>query len=90
MIDGIVRQTADGVVIECSALCECMKNNPDVIKGYDNHAEGLTDSGLGNGCWKKQCQLSVPDHGNRCKAWPKDTSTWVIDIDTSKIKEIFK
>lgn len=87
MIDGIVRQLGNGVVIECSALCECIKNNPDVIKAYEN-GTGLVSTSYG--CWKKNCQLSVTDHGDRCSAYPKDTSTWLIDVDVNKIKQILR
>jgi hypothetical protein len=89
MVDGIVRQLTSGVVIECSAVCECMKNNPELVKAYDE-GTGAGVTWMPNGCRKKNCQLSVPDHGDRCMAWPKDTSTWVIDVDVNKIKEIVR
>lgn len=80
MIDAIVKQLPNGVVVECSAVFECIKANPQPANSYISY-NGVT-------CSSKNCILSVPEHGNRCMAHPKDTSTWLIDSDTSKIKQI--
>jgi hypothetical protein len=77
MVDGIVKQLRSGVVIECSAVEECMKANTGV--------QNVLNS---NGCIKRNCVLSVSEHGDRCSAYPCDTTTWLIDIDTSRIKQI--
>jgi hypothetical protein len=77
-LDGVVRQTISGIVVDCTCASQCMKINPDVRPG----------SCVPGGSAKKNCQLSV-DHGGRCIAYPDDTTSWLIDTDTSKIKQIF-
>jgi hypothetical protein len=82
-MDGYVRQLdgIGGVVIECSCVAACMKSNPDL-----SAAQQSTYPGCGK---VKKCQLvGNPDHGNRCAAYPQDTTTWFIDSDSSKIKQI--
>jgi hypothetical protein len=76
-VDGIVRQTMGGIVVDCTCVAQCMKANP----------EARPASCVPGGSGKKDCQLSV-DHGDRCLAYPNDTTTWLIDTDTSKIKQI--
>lgn len=33
------------------------------------------------------CQLSV-DHGDRCSAYPCDTTTWLITEDTTQVRQL--
>lgn len=83
-MDGIVRQLDQfgGIVIECSCVCECMKSNQDLT-----NAKQSTYNGVGK---VKQCLLTGnPEHGNRCLACPQDSTTWLIDSDSNKIKQIF-
>jgi len=82
MIDAIVRQIdgIGGVVIQCSCVTECMKANPDLSQAKQSWYAG---------CGKiKNCLLSVPNHGERCMAYPQDTTTWLIHSDVNKIQQI--
>jgi hypothetical protein len=80
-MDGIVKQLDQfgGIVIECSCVTECMKANQDLTQApYSSNTQ----------CGRvKQCQLSV-NHGDRCLAYPQDSSSWLIDSDPTKIKGI--
>jgi hypothetical protein len=80
MVDAVVKQLDQfgGIVIECSSAFQCKCNNPD----YKNALS------IGNGCTKKNCQLSVQNHGDRCLAYPEDSNVFLIDTDTSKIKQL--
>jgi hypothetical protein len=73
-MDGIVRQLDNGTIIECSAVHVCMANNPQIK--------------VNEVSCNKNCMLSVKDHGTRCRAYPQDTSVWIIDDDMTKIKGI--
>ena len=89
MVTGIVRQLNSGLVVECSAVEECMKNNPEIVSAYENGTlSTVTSTNSSYGCWKKNCQLSVPNHGERCMAYPKDTTKWEINTDVSQVKQI--
>jgi hypothetical protein len=82
-MDGIVKQLDqfNGVVIECSCVTECMKANQDLSQAQRSTYQGVYKV--------KQCQLTGnPEHGNRCLAYPNDSSTWLIDSDPTKIKGI--
>lgn len=72
-MDAIVKQldSIGGIVIECTAVNECMKTNTECAAGAQ----------------RKKCLLSV-DHGCRCLAYPHDSNVFLIDTDTSKIKQI--
>jgi hypothetical protein len=77
---GIVKQldSIGGIVIECSCVTECMAQNQDLSQSQTNCM-----------CKVKKCLLSGnPDHGNRCAAYPMDSTTWLIDDDPTKIKQI--
>lgn len=79
-MDGVVRQLdgVGGVVVDCTCVNECMKNNPDI-----------STSGVIGICRIKKCILTGnPDHGNRCMAYPQDTTTWLIHSDSNKIQQI--
>ena len=80
MEDGIVKQLDQigSVVIECSLVHKCIANNPD----YANATL------IGNGCRKKNCLLSVQNHGERCLAYPQDSNMFLIDTDQSRIKQL--
>lgn len=83
-MDGIVKQLDQfgGVVIECSCVTECMKTNQDLTQAQQSTYQGVSKI--------KQCQLTGnPEHGNRCLAYPQDSTTWLIDSDTMKIKQIY-
>jgi hypothetical protein len=71
-IEGIVTQTGDGKVIKCSAMSICRANNTMIKE---------------NEIKTKRCQLNV-DHGDRCLAYPQDTSTWLISEDPNQIRQI--
>jgi hypothetical protein len=75
--DAVVRQTPAGIVVDCTAMSECLQQNPGKVGG----------SCIPGGSDHKTCLLSV-DHGGRCLAYPQDTQIWLIDQDTSKIKQI--
>lgn len=80
-MDGIVKQldSLGGIVIECSCVTECMNQNKDIsILLRDNFTGRIL----------KQCLLSVSEHGSRCMAYPQDSTTWIIDSDITKIKQI--
>ncbi len=80
---GTVRQLdgIGGVVVECSCVTECMKNNPDL-----SQTPNSTYPGAGK---VRKCILAGnPDHGNRCAAYPQDTTSWLIDDNPANIKQI--
>jgi hypothetical protein len=76
---GIVRQLdgIGGVVVECSCVAECMKANPDLLASPCSTYPGA-------GKVKKCILTGNPDHGNRCAAYPQDTTTWYIAEDNAK------
>lgn len=79
-MEGVVKQLDQfgGIVIECSCVSECMKVNPDI-----------SQSPVIGVCRKKNCILTGnPDHGNRCLAYPQDSTSWLIDSDPSNIKQL--
>jgi hypothetical protein len=80
---GIVKQLdgIGGVVVECSRAVECMAANPDL-----SQAPCSTYPGAGR---VRKCILTGnPDHGNRCAAYPQDTTSWIIDENPQNIKQI--
>jgi hypothetical protein len=77
----IVKQLDNGIVVDCTACNECMSKNQDVVNGTNL----ITTS---NGTWKKQCLLSVPEHGERCKAYHNELAIWLIDENVNNIKQI--
>jgi hypothetical protein len=80
---GVVRQLdgIGGVVVECSCVTECMRNNPDL-----SQAPNSTYPRAGK---VRKCILTGnPDHGNRCAAYPQDTTSWLIDDNPENIKQI--
>jgi hypothetical protein len=79
-MDGVVRQIDQlgGIVISCTAVCQCMLTNVNYEKASFNT----------NGCRKKSCLLSVSNHGDRCLAYPQDTNVFIIDADVMKTKQI--
>ena len=80
MEDGIVKQLDQigGIVIECSLCYKCMQNNSDYVNSPS----------MSNGCKKKNCLLSIQNHGDRCLAYPQDSHIFLIDTDVSKIKQL--
>jgi hypothetical protein len=69
-IDGVVRQTSSGMVMNCTNAQKCFLENGGIPKGKE-----------------RTCLLSV-NHGDRCQAWDTDGYKWLIDKDTSKIKQL--
>jgi hypothetical protein len=69
-IDGVVRQTNGGMVMNCSNAQKCFFENGGIPKGKE-----------------RVCLLSV-NHGDRCQAWESDGLKWLIDTDTTKIKQL--
>lgn len=67
-VEGIVEQTAVGLVYRCSVMRRCMAS------------AGGTDKA-------KVCLLSV-NHTDRCCAWVRDRSKWLITTDTNNIKQL--
>ena len=80
MNDGVVKQLDQigGIVVECSLSNQCMDCNPDYASAAN----------IGNGCRRKNCLLSVQNHGERCLAYPQDSSLFLIDADMAKIKRL--
>ena len=82
-LTGIVKQLdgIGGVVVECSCATECMAANPDL-----SQAPFSAYAGAGK---KRNCILTGnPDHGNRCAAYPADSTVWIIDENPANIKQI--